>query len=349
LPPPLPEGSRLRARYKIARVLSSTRLRNIYLAEDLHHKGKPWVIRQIQPVGFEGADRSWMLNQFESEARVLSSLEHPGLAKIVDFFAQDLCLYTIREFVQGLDLGTILAQRGGRLPERESLTTALAVAEMMQFLLKKKLPPIVFRELSLANLIYTPDGKTKFIDFGFSRLFSREGRLGAPDYSAPEQFTEESGVDSRALVYNTGALLYHLLSGHNPGSTPFSLPPLEQMNHEVSERTLKLVSQAVQNDPERRFSTLADFSKALQAAYAAKPKKVAPKSTKGKKSGGTQRLERIPIPGGAMPVNSVRSETSSWKVWVAVALVALGLGGALVFYLLGSPTSVGALLKNLGL
>jgi len=328
LPPLLPEGSRLRGRYKVVRVLSATRLRNMYLAEDQHLRGKHWVIRQMQPVGIDSGDRKWLLNQFEAEARLLATLEHPSLPKIVDYFVQDHYMYVIREFVPGLDLGAILQQRSGRLSERDALGIGYALVELMNYLLKKKLPPIVFRELSLANLVYTPEGHTKLIDFGFSRLFQREARLGAPDYAAPEQYSEDAEIDGQTLVYNVGALVYHLMTGHNPGTTPFALPPIQHHNPGVSDRTVEVIEKATANQRQLRFASLQEFGKAFQQLLTAKPVRAA------KKKGGTQRLEQIPLPGGGS--FRVENRSSGGFLWgLVVFLLLLGAGGALAMRYLG--------------
>jgi serine/threonine-protein kinase len=322
LPPLLPEGSRLRGRYKIVRVLSATRLRNMYLAEDQHLRGKHWVIRQMQPVGIDSSDRKWLIGQFEAEARILSALEHPCLPKLVDFFIQDLFMYVIREFVPGLDLSIILQQRAGRLAQKDALGIGLSLCDLMTYLLKKKLPPIVFRELSLANLVYTPEGQTKLIDFGFSRLFQREARLGSPDYAAPEQYAEDAEVDGRTLVYNVGALMYHLMSGHNPGSTPFALPPLQGLNPGVSDRCAEMIEKATRNEPSGRYGGLTELGKAILVAQQSKPSK---------RKGGTQRLERIPLPGGGN--FRVESSKSSGLTGVLLMLLFVALVAAATYAL----------------
>lgn len=320
MPPLLPEGSRLRGRYKIVRVLSATRLRNMYLAEDQHLKGKHWVIRQMQPVGIDSGDRKWLLGQFEAEARLLSALEHPSLPKLVDFFVQDLHLYVIREFVPGLDLNAILQQRSGRLSERDALNIGNSLCDLMNFLLKKKLPPIIFRELSLGNLVYTPEGQTKLIDFGFSRLFQREARLGAPDYAAPEQYAEDAEVDGQTLVYNVGALMYHLMTGHNPGTTPFALPPMQHHNPGLSDRSVDLIEKATANERTARYGSLPELGKAIQVVLSSRP---------AKKKGGTQRLEHIPLPGGG----SFRVESSSKGAGVLILFLLVALAAAVTFLL----------------
>lgn len=330
MPPLLPEGSRLRGRYKIVRVLSATRLRNMYIAEDQHLRGKHWVIRQMQPVGIDSGDRKWLISQFEAEARLLSALEHPCLPKLVDFFVQDLHLYVIREFVQGLDLNAILQQRSGRLTERDALNIGLSLCDLMNYLLKKKLPPVIFRELSLANLVYTPEGKTKLIDFGFSRLFQREARLGAPDYAAPEQYAEDKEIDGRTLVYNVGALMYHLLTGHNPGTTPFALPPMQHLNPGLSDRSVAVIDKATSNEPGHRYPSLVELGKAIQGLLQSRP-------ARGKK-GGTQRLERIPLPGGgsylAAGAAGRRDGSFGWGM-AFLMIVSLAAVGTFVLHYLG--------------
>ncbi|MEW6277929.1 MAG: protein kinase, partial [Candidatus Eremiobacterota bacterium] len=271
LPYVLPVGTSLRARYKISRVLDQSRLRNIYVAEDQHLRGKLWVIKQMQPVGVDASERNRLLTQFQAEAMLISSLEHPNLPKLVDFFAQDSSLFVIREYVPGADLNTIYEQRKVPLPEEDVLRIGAQLADLLNFLLKKKLAPVVMRDMSLPNLIMTPEGRVLLVDLGFSRLFQRQATAAPPDYAAPEQFTQEAAFDNRSVVYNLGALLYHLITGTNPGSSPFNLVPISHLNPRVSEATRNLIEKAVKNEPRERHATLLDFKKGMEAALARKP------------------------------------------------------------------------------
>lgn len=333
MPPLLPEGSRLRARYRIAGVIDSSRLRNIYLAEDLHLKGNTWVVKQMQPVGVDGS-AGRLTAEFEAQARLISSLEHANIPKLLDFFVQDSYLYIVREWVPGRDLFTILAERGGVLSEKEAIKTGIQLAGLMNYLFKKKLSPIVFRELSLHNLILSPEGKLKLVDFGFGRLFQRESRLGPPDYSAPEQFTEEEEVDARSLVYNVGALVYHILTGYNPGSSPFNLDPVEDLNPEVSAPTCRVVKKATENDKKRRFANLADLQKALQQALEARAAPPARKKKKAPKRpppppGGTVKVSGDPYATLAV-TNRERDASAGGVAWLVGIILTLIMGGSLV-------------------
>jgi serine/threonine-protein kinase len=275
LPPSLPPGSSLRSRYKIVRVLHQSQLRNLYIAEDQHLRGKFWVVKEMQPVGVDPGERSRLLARFQAEALQISALEHRNLPKVVDFFAQDSLLYVIREFVQGTDLETALRSRGGPLSEREALKIAIQLTDLMSFLWNKKLPPGVFRDMRLSSLMVTGEGQLKLVDLGFARLFGSDF-MGAPDYAAPEQFAAEGSTDARTLVYNAGALLYHLLTGKNPGSSGFDLPPVGQLRPGLSSSTQAAVERAVRIDPRERFANPAELRRALERALARPPGAGAP-------------------------------------------------------------------------
>ncbi len=260
----LPEGSQLSNRYQVVKVLDVSPLRNIYLVTDLHLRGNTWVAKQILPAGSDGNSAN-QRQRFEDEARVIGALEHPGIPKLLDFFHKDRCFFVIREYIPGTDLGTLLAFQGGSLNEADALRLTTPIAELLGFLLRKNLGAAIFRELSLGSFIVTPKGELRLVDLGFSRLTGNANSIGAVDYAAPEQFSG-TGMDARTLVYNLGAMLYHILSGYNPGESPFNLEPLDGLAPQTSDATLKIVEKAMQREPKSRYSTPDDMAKALKKA-----------------------------------------------------------------------------------
>lgn len=318
----------------------------MYVAEDQHLRGKLWVIKQMQPLGVDANERNRLLTQFQAEAMLLSQIEHACLPKLVDFFAQDSSLFVIREFVPGSDLKSLLEQRQAPFSEDEALKIGLQICDLMNFLLKKKLAPIVLRDMSLPNLIMTPEGRVLLVDLGFSRLFQREARTGPPDYAAPEQFTGEGNYDARTLIYNLGALLYHLVTGANPGASPFNLVPVSHLNPRISEATRNLIEKCTRNEPRERPGNLSELKKTLESALARKPARVeaprpvkAPKAPKPPKvkSGGTLIVKDGPA---ARPPSQF---TPRLKAWLLGALLTLLMGGGLfaIYYYLLSPHASG--------
>lgn len=316
MPHLLPLGSSLRGRYRIHRTLHQSRLRNLYIAEDQHLKGKFWVVKEMQPVGVDPGDRVRILALFQAEALQISALEHPNLPKLVDFFAQESNLYLIREFIPGTDLGSVLESRRA-LPEIEVLKIGVQLCDLLAYLWTRKLPSGTYREMRLSNMVITGTGQLKLLDVGFGRLFGGRGTdsMGAPDYAAPEQFTGEGGGDARTLVYNVGAFLYHLLTGMNPSSSPFDLPPLDSLRPGISSATRSLVDRATRNRPLERPANLQELRRGLERATGA----AARQSTRNR-----ERESRAVI-----RQEGPRTSSPIWA-WVLGLLLTALMGGALV-------------------
>jgi serine/threonine-protein kinase len=131
-------------------------------------------------------------------------------------------------------------------------------------------PPIIFRDLKPANIMLTPSGQVKLIDFGIARLF-KPGQakdtqaFGTVGYSAPEQYGRGQ-TDARSDVYSLGVLLHQLLTGYDPTSTPFRLPPASQINPNLPQAISNAIAAATDSDPNRRYASIAAFRAALFAA-----------------------------------------------------------------------------------
>jgi serine/threonine-protein kinase len=306
----LPEGSQLSNRYQIVKILDASPLRNIYMVQDLHLRGNTWVAKQILPSGSEPIGSGNVRKRFEDEARIIGTLEHPSIPKLLDFFFKDRCFFIIREYVAGTDLGTLLAFQGGSLAEPDALRLTIPIAELLGFLLRKNLGSAIFREISLGSFIVTPNGELRLVDLGFTRLFGKANSIGAVDYAAPEQFSGQE-MDARTVVYNLGAMLYHVLGGFNPGESPFNLEPLEALAPQTSDATLKIVEKAMQRDPRHRYSNPEEMVKGLKKARAA--------VQKGKGGG-----KAAPAESDTQPLESPISLTT--LMLAAIILIFLGAG-----------------------
>lgn len=305
----LPEGSQLNNRYQVVKILDVSPLRNIYMVQDNHLRGNTWVAKQILPSGSDPIGSGNVRKRFEDEARILGSLEHPAIPKLLDFFFKDRCFFIIREYVPGTDLGTLLAFQGGSLNEADTLRLTVPIAELLGFLLRKNLGSAIFRELSLGSFIVTPQGELRLVDLGFTRLFGKANTLGAVDYAAPEQFSG-TGMDARTVVYNMGAMLYHLLGGYNPGESPFNLEPLEALAPGTSDATLKVVEKAMQREPRSRYAHPDEMAKQLKKA----------RVSLGKRKGGRE----APAESDTQPLEPTLS--LSTVILTAVILIFLGAG-----------------------
>jgi Tol biopolymer transport system component len=171
------------------------------------------------------------LGRFEREAKVLASLNHPGIAGIHQVEEVRGLHFLVIELVEGEDL----AQRIARSPlaTDDAIAVALQIAEALEAAHEKG---IVHRDLKPANVMLTPEGQVKVLDFGLAKPFD-EGEtrgdarltqsptltagmtqagviLGTAAYMSPEQAVGKP-VDKRADIWAFGCLLYEMLSGRH--------------------------------------------------------------------------------------------------------------------------------------
>ncbi len=161
--------------------------------------------------------------RFHSERQILASLEHPGIARLIDGgTADDGTPYVVMELVEGQPITRYCEQAGvdinGRLRLIQKVCLALAAAHQHG---------IVHRDLKPGNILVAANGEPKLIDFGIAKQLSdttdttplpktRLGELSlTPEYASPEQARGET-ITQAADIYALGVLLYELLTGSRP-------------------------------------------------------------------------------------------------------------------------------------
>jgi len=270
--PSLPVGSVLKNRYRIAKVLHQSKLTNVYVVDDTHLRGNLWAVKEMKFLAMDNFERQKIIAQFEQEVKRMTEISHPNFARVIDFFVEGANLYIIREFIPAYDIETLMKKNAGVLREKDVLSWGIQLADVLNYLYNKKFPAIFFRELTLANILVNSEGVISLIDLGLARVFQTETDpsklkvMGAMDYASPEQFDENGIFDRRTLVYNLGALLYHALTGKNPAQSLFNLPPIQELNPEVSRATRKIIERAVEIEPRLRYQSLVDMKRDLQNA-----------------------------------------------------------------------------------
>jgi len=132
-------------------------------------------------------------------------------------------------------------------------------------------PPIIFRDMKPSNVMVTPQGVIKLIDFGIARTY-KKGKLkdtlamGSENYAAPEQWGKAQS-DARADLYALGATMYHLLTNvpPMPAFVPSPSLPIRQYNPAVSEATVRVVEKAMSREREQRYPNAIAMRDALTA------------------------------------------------------------------------------------
>jgi len=264
----------LAGRYEILETVGRGGMGAVYKARDTRLETvvavKQMLDREERPEHREAAVR-----QFQREARILGQLSHPGLPRVTDYFVEEERWHLVMEFVEGRTLEALLsAAPGVPLPLRDVLDWGIQLADVLAYLHGQN-PPIVFRDMKPANVIVTPGGTVKLIDFGIARRFTagaaRDTLLyGSPGYSPPEQYGRTQ-TDPRADIYALGATLHHLLTGRDPAPTPFKFPPLCHLVPTLPAALESLVARCLAMDEDRRIQTAEEVRDELIRIRAALP------------------------------------------------------------------------------
>jgi serine/threonine protein kinase len=241
----------------------------VYLVEDTKLYGKLWAMKELLERFVDADDRAESVAQFQHEARILVGLRHPNLPQIVDAFEEEGRHYLVMEYVEGQTLEEMLEQSPeGVFTEEQVLEWTAQVCDVLNYLHAHD-PPVIFRDLKPANVMITPEGRVKLIDFGVARLFDPSKgtdtlKMGTVGYAPPEQYAGQGQTTPRSDVYALGAMLYELLTGDNPEAHPFVFNPVRNVNRRVSTQTSLTIDKAVQLDPNDRFPSALAMKAALR-------------------------------------------------------------------------------------
>ncbi|HEY7635507.1 MAG TPA: protein kinase [Gemmatimonadales bacterium] len=273
----------LAERYTIERELGQGGMAHVYLARDLRH-GRDVALKVLRPelAAGLGSDR------FLREIRIEASLQHPHILPLHDSGVAEGLLYYVMPFVKGETLRDRLA-REKQLPIADAMRIAREVADALGYAHANN---IVHRDIKPANILLSADHAV-VADFGIARAITIAAgdqvtetglAVGTPDYMSPEQATGETSLDGRTDVYALGCVLYEMLAGDPPfrGRTAQATlarhlndppPPIRVRRPNIPVAVESALNTALAKVPADRFSTAADFAKALEAGPARRPRR----------------------------------------------------------------------------
>jgi serine/threonine protein kinase len=249
-------GRTLKGRYRVIEPISAGAMGAVYRAQDLED-GTDVALKQCTNPHHD--------QRFEAEARLLSSLRHPRVVRIIDHFSALSGQYLVMDLVRGIDLGMLIKQRGNPgLPVEQSIEYVRQACEALQYVHEQQ---IIHRDVKPQNMILGENGVV-LVDFGIARLLDDEREsqatvgIGTPRFMAPEVFAG-GRVSPRTDVFSIAATLWTLIAGRPP---VYADPnKLSSINPDVTPELERTLAAGLEMIPERRVASVAAFAKALGA------------------------------------------------------------------------------------
>ncbi len=242
---------------------------SVYRARDMHFPNvtKLVAVKEMINMAPDPLVRQTIVQNFEREANLLATLNHPAIPRIYDYFSEEERSYLVLEFIHGKDLEAIINDTNGFLPEDQVLTWAIQLCDVLAFLHNHKPDPIIFRDMKPSNIMINSNGDVVLVDFGIAKTFQvgqKGTMIGTEGYSPPEQYRGDA--TPLADIYALGATIHHALTRRDPRLEPpfsFAERPLRKINSNVSLELETVVNTALQYNPAERFQSAEDMKQSM--------------------------------------------------------------------------------------
>ncbi len=218
--------------------------------------GRLVAVKRILP-GLD--DYEGLVKRFRTEAKALAALKHPNIVDIYSLGEDEYGDFIEMEYIDGPNLYDLLKKRTKFSPD-EVIRLGRKVCTALR---KAHGQGIIHRDIKPSNILLTRDGQPKLTDFGLaqmtsddhSRLVTQSGRaLGTEGYIAPEQAADAKRASAASDQYSLAATMYQMVTGRSPRAIIFK---------HVPEALRDILERALEERPEDRFPSIAEFHDAL--------------------------------------------------------------------------------------
>ena len=265
-------------------------INNLYIFKEVIGKGSFGIVRtgyrvkEIAPhkiYAIKSIDKTKLtqkdIDNLEKEIDIISSLDHPNIARFYETFNDDRYFHIVTELCRGKELSKLLKQNGGKIKEKNCRIIIMKILHAINYCHSHG---VVHCDLKPDNIIFeTPNEEEnedenilslldlKLIDFGLSSRIKKNEKLnhtvGTPSFIAPETLKGE--YDEKCDVWSIGVILYYILSGKFPFNGNSNLEIFEKINkdepifqknifNDISQNAIDFIKKCLVKNPNDRLS-----------------------------------------------------------------------------------------------
>jgi len=272
------DAAALEGKYKVISEISGGGMSRVFLVENVK-LGNQWILKFIP---------TW-LGKLANEFKILKMLNHPGLPSIIDVFIDELGIYMIESYIDGVSLSALLSVEG-KINQVLVQDWAEQIAQILDYLHSRNISHL---DLKPSNVMVTFGNRLVLIDFGISKhseLPSKDQTAITFRYAAPEQLPEKipeeyeslirsrfgvlakngsKATDTRTDIYSLGVILFKMLTGHVP-----TVNNMGMIKGIISNELSSIISKCLAINPDDRFQSSKELLEMLRKADGAAYKTV---------------------------------------------------------------------------
>lgn len=261
------------AQYKILEILGKGGMGQVYKAHDTQ-LDRTVVLKLLSS---DLLTNDTARKRFSREARLASVLDHPNICMIYEIQEKDSQFFIVMQYVEGQTLKQTINNQP--LANNTLISIALQVADALS---SAHDVGIVHRDIKPQNIMITPRGQAKVLDFGLAKNIYEKNSLtrqldmmgiietpGTPAYMSPEQSRRER-IDRRSDIFSFGTVLYEMATGIKPftGKDPRDIiksvceqtpRPVTELNSNIAPGFQELLERAMAKDADKRYQSMPEM------------------------------------------------------------------------------------------
>ena len=261
--------------YRLREKIAQGGMAELYMADYVRQDGfkRAMAVKRVLPHLAENQD---FINMFIREARLAALLQHPNIVQIFDFGKIQKAYFIAMEYIDGMNLGQIMAQLKNGLPVNMAIFVAIKISLGLDYSHTRKDDEsgqplgIVHRDISPQNILVSYQGEVKISDFGISKANTEpsltlagviKGKLG---YLSPEQALGQA-VDNQSDIYALGLVLYEILTARRVYQfdsdieairtiPEMDITPVNQIRTDIPDGLSRIIMKCLSKDKSIRYA-----------------------------------------------------------------------------------------------